>query len=131
MISFSLSPIVYDASVKTPAGIEYGSVYQFGNFDQCMGVRTDFQVDRVNIEPKYCLIDVNTTDYHVRRLASRKHVVSIQIRFHVYRELIVVGIIYMPFTLTLPILFDIRLHSLTKNYNFLLNGNRPTQYVQP
>lgn len=27
---------VYDASVKVPTGIEYGSVYQFGNFDQCM-----------------------------------------------------------------------------------------------
>lgn len=89
MISFSLLSIVYDASVKTPAGIEYGSVYQFGNFDQCMGVRTDFQMDRVNIEPKYCLIDVNTTDYHVRRLASRKHVVSMQILFHVNRELLV------------------------------------------
>lgn len=27
---------MYDASVKVPTGIEYGEVYQFGNFDQCM-----------------------------------------------------------------------------------------------
>ncbi|XP_059480960.1 nose resistant to fluoxetine protein 6-like isoform X2 [Neocloeon triangulifer] len=42
---------VFDASVKFPNGVLYGSTYDFGNFDECMQV----QSKRDNIQGKYCL----------------------------------------------------------------------------
>jgi hypothetical protein len=67
---------VYDASVKSPVGIEFGTEYQLGNFDQCMNISTNFDLDGVNIEPKYCLLDVKIDDYTVRRAAFRSREVS-------------------------------------------------------
>lgn len=67
---------VYDASVKVPVGIEYGHVWQLGNFDECMTARTDFQVDGVNIEPQYCLADVVMEEYVVRHESTRQNRVS-------------------------------------------------------
>jgi hypothetical protein len=45
---------VFDASVKSTIGVEYGNEYQFGNFDQCL----EFQKQQ-EIHPKYCLLKVN------------------------------------------------------------------------
>lgn len=42
---------VFDASVKFPNGVLYGSTYDFGNFDECMQVHSE----RNNIKGKYCL----------------------------------------------------------------------------
>ncbi|KAG5684438.1 hypothetical protein PVAND_013672 [Polypedilum vanderplanki] len=62
---------MYDSSVKSPVGIEYGAEFQLGNFDQCMNISTNFDRDGVNIEPKYCLLDVKIDDYNVRSAAYR------------------------------------------------------------
>ncbi|CAB3382226.1 Hypothetical predicted protein [Cloeon dipterum] len=42
---------MFDASVKFPTGVLYGSTYDFGNFDECMQV----QSQRNDINGKYCL----------------------------------------------------------------------------
>lgn len=79
---------MYDASVKVPTGVEHGNVYQFGNFDQCMGAAslplypndddTTAAVDNSNraarstdIQSKYCLADVTLDGYSVRTGAAR------------------------------------------------------------
>lgn len=67
---------VYDASVKVPTGIEYGVVYQFGNYDQCMNLKAVKSIDDVDISPMYCLADVIVDGFNVRSLASRKYEVS-------------------------------------------------------
>lgn len=70
---------MYDASVKVPTGIEYGNIWQLGNFDECMDIQTDIQVDGVDIEPQYCLVDVEVEDYIVRYESTRKNQVKIKI----------------------------------------------------
>ena len=67
---------MYDSSVKSPVGIEFGADYQLGNYDQCMGIKSDFIADGVSIKPKYCLLDVNVAGYSVRKSATRHHGVS-------------------------------------------------------
>lgn len=62
---------MYDASVKSPVGVEYGVEYQFGNFDQCMEVTADLKNAEVNIQSKYCLVDVELKGYKVRQTAAR------------------------------------------------------------
>lgn len=69
-------PLVFDASVKSPVGVEYGVEYQFGNFDQCMDITANLQDDDADIAPKYCLVDVNLEGYIVRKAASRHQQVS-------------------------------------------------------
>lgn len=75
-MSFKLLFTVYDASVKVPTGIEYGVVYQFGNYDQCMNLKAVKSIDDVDISPMYCLADVIVDGFNVRSLASRKYEVS-------------------------------------------------------
>lgn len=65
---------MYDSSVKEPFGIELGSIYQFGSFDECMGIVTNDE--HVNIKPKYCLADVTLDGYSVRSDARRNFKVS-------------------------------------------------------
>ncbi|CRK87301.1 CLUMA_CG001103, isoform A [Clunio marinus] len=62
---------MFDASVKSPVGVENGVEYQFGNFDECLQIATDFKTDGVDIQPKYCLADVTMDGYVVRKTASR------------------------------------------------------------
>lgn len=62
---------MYDSSVKVPTAIEYGVLYQFGNFDQCMDIETDFNIVGLNIKPKYCLADVQIENYVLRHSATR------------------------------------------------------------
>lgn len=59
--------VVYDSSVKAPSGIELGSIYQFGSFDECMRITTNDE----NLKPKYCLADVTLDGYSVRSDAKR------------------------------------------------------------
>lgn len=61
--------LVYDSSIKVPSGVELGSVYQFGSFDECMQITT--ADDNLNIKPKYCLADVRLDGYSVRSDARR------------------------------------------------------------
>lgn len=65
-----------DASVKSPVGVEYGVEYQFGNFDQCMEITTNLKTDGVDIQPKYCLVDVELNGFRVRNAAVRHQEVS-------------------------------------------------------
>lgn len=67
---------MYDSSVKSPVGIEFGVDHQLGNYDQCMGIKSDFIADGVSIKPKYCLLDVNVDGYSIRNAATRHHGVS-------------------------------------------------------
>lgn len=67
---------MFDSSVKSPVGIEYGVDYQFGNYDECMEIETNFDRDGVSIKPKYCLLDVNIDGYSIRNAATRHHEVS-------------------------------------------------------
>jgi Nose resistant-to-fluoxetine protein, N-terminal domain len=62
---------VYDASVKVPVGIEYGNTFQFGNFDQCLSVKT-----KRSFAPKYCLAMVNVPGYQIREISTRHQQVS-------------------------------------------------------
>lgn len=59
---------VFDSSVKSPVGIEYGIDYHLGNFDECMSIVTDHGV---SIKPKYCLLEVNMEGYSIRQAATR------------------------------------------------------------
>lgn len=67
---------MYDSSVKIPEGIEYGVEFQLGNFDQCMNISTNIENDGVNIQPKYCLVDVKMDGFNVRNSAVRNNQVS-------------------------------------------------------
>ncbi|XP_070492793.1 nose resistant to fluoxetine protein 6-like [Chironomus tepperi] len=64
---------MYDSSVKIPEGIEYGVQFQLGNFDQCMNISTTLENDGVNIQPKYCLVDVKMDGFNIRNLAVRNN----------------------------------------------------------
>lgn len=66
--SFSIS--VYDASVKIPVGIEYGNIWQFGNFDECMAIKTDVEV--VEIKPKYCLADIEYEISDIKNVVAKR-----------------------------------------------------------
>ncbi|XP_053699470.1 nose resistant to fluoxetine protein 6-like [Sabethes cyaneus] len=70
-----------DSSAKSTFGIEYGNVYQFGHFDQCMGInRNRFKSNGGNnddngsggILSQYCLADVHAEGYRLRTVVSRK-----------------------------------------------------------
>lgn len=67
---------MFDSSVKSLVGIEYGNDYQFGNFDQCMNISTTLDVDQVNIQPKYCLLDVKVDGLTIRSAATRNREVN-------------------------------------------------------
>lgn len=69
-------PAVFDASVKSPVGIEYGVEYQFGNFDQCLEAKANLISDGADIQSKYCLVDVTLDGYRVRKTAKRHQKVS-------------------------------------------------------
>ena len=64
---------MFDASVKSPVGVEYGDEYQFGNFDQCIEISTD---PGAEVQSKYCLVDVVLQGYQNRNVAAREHEVS-------------------------------------------------------
>lgn len=66
---------VFDASVKLPAGVEHGAVFQFGNFDECMAL--DAGAAGSPVQPMYCLADVQANGYRVRSGASRHFEVRI------------------------------------------------------
>ena len=63
--------------MKIPEGIEYGVEFQLGNFDQCMNISTSIKNDGVNIQPKYCLVDVKMDGFSVRNSAVRNNQVSV------------------------------------------------------
>lgn len=67
---------MYDSSVKLPFGVEYGELFQFGNFDQCMEIAGDFKDENVVVNPQYCLADVEIPDYRLRYGLTRHHIVS-------------------------------------------------------
>jgi Nose resistant-to-fluoxetine protein, N-terminal domain len=67
---------VIDPSVKSPVGIEYGVEYQFGNFDQCLEAKANLKTDGVDIESKYCLVDVELDGFSMRHAAVRHQEVS-------------------------------------------------------
>ncbi|KAL7029378.1 hypothetical protein ACKWTF_006213 [Chironomus riparius] len=64
---------MYDSSVKIAQGIEYGVEFQLGNFDQCMNISATIKNDGVNIQPKYCLVDVKMDNFIVRNSAVRNN----------------------------------------------------------
>lgn len=71
---------VWDASVKVPLGVEYGTIYQFGQFDECMEF-SKIQSQHQTVKSQYCLANVEIEGMVVRRLATRKERVSIVINF--------------------------------------------------
>ncbi|XP_055612417.1 nose resistant to fluoxetine protein 6-like isoform X2 [Uranotaenia lowii] len=52
-----------DSSAKSASGIEYGSVYQFGHFDQCLAINENRSAQVLS---QYCLADVQLDGYRVR-----------------------------------------------------------------
>lgn len=68
---------MYDASVKIPVGIEYGNIWQFGNFDECMSVKTDQILDGVDIKPKYCLADIEYEISDIKNVVTKRAQVSL------------------------------------------------------
>lgn len=71
---FFLYPIVLDASAKSTAGIEYGQMYHFGHFDQCMAINRDRDSGGLQkgILSQYCLADVRLDAYQERMQVSRR-----------------------------------------------------------
>lgn len=71
---------MFDASVKSPIGVEYGNEYQFGNFDQCMKSRSPEN----EIDPKYCLVNVNLDWHELLHIARRNEVsnLTFNVRSH-------------------------------------------------
>lgn len=69
---------MYDSSAKIPIGIEYGNKWQLGNFDECMAIGTVFKTGQLDIQPKYCLIDVDI-ELHQSKPSVRHHEVSKQL----------------------------------------------------
>lgn len=67
---------MFDASVKTPVGVEYGVEYQFGNFDQCIEISANIEPGGADIESKYCLVDVKMEGSQMFKAARRNKQVS-------------------------------------------------------
>lgn len=44
---------MFDATTKFPAGVLYGSAYDFGNFDECLDVRVPYQNEQ--FAGQYCM----------------------------------------------------------------------------
>ncbi|XP_029710860.1 nose resistant to fluoxetine protein 6 [Aedes albopictus] len=62
-----------DASAKSTAGIEYGQMYHFGHFDQCMAINRDRDSGlQKGILSQYCLADVRLDAYQERMQVSRR-----------------------------------------------------------
>lgn len=76
---------VYDASVKVPIGIEFGAIYQFGSFDQCVenhALARSQQTANVRVKPMYCLADVTINGLTVRSEGFRHFVVILTFDLH-------------------------------------------------
>lgn len=67
---------MWDASVKVPVGVEHGTVYQFGQFDQCMEYSKIISKQQT-VRSQYCLANVEMEGLVVRKIATRKERVSI------------------------------------------------------
>lgn len=76
---------MFDASVKSPVGVEYGAEYQFGSFDQCIGITADLERDGDDIQSKYCLVDVTLEGYRIQNPTSRNRKVSSKV--HNYKSI--------------------------------------------
>lgn len=61
---------MFDATTKFPTGILYGSSYDFGNFDECLGVKIP-DIDE-SVQGKFCLakFTFNYKYKHVEILSS-------------------------------------------------------------
>nr|CAD7260546.1 unnamed protein product [Timema shepardi] len=58
---------VFDSSTKTPEGIVIGSTFNFGNFDECVGVRGPPRAEgEPEIQGQYCLMEVIMADPRVK-----------------------------------------------------------------
>lgn len=55
---------VFDSTAKLPSGILRGNIKQFGDFDQCIGIKSPKRQDGSLISGKYCLaeLDVRLND---------------------------------------------------------------------
>nr|CAD7402726.1 unnamed protein product [Timema cristinae] len=54
---------MFDSSTKTPEGIVIGSTFNFGNFDECVGVRGPPRAEgEPEIQGQYCLMEVVMAD---------------------------------------------------------------------
>jgi hypothetical protein len=58
---------VHDASAKLPAGLLNGNVNQYGDIDQCLQVRSPWQVPGPAIKGRYCLTTM------ALRLSDQQH----------------------------------------------------------
>lgn len=69
---------MFDASVKSPVGVEYGVEFQFGNFDQCIEISSNLDEPGggVDIQSKYCLVDVKLEGFSTFKAARRSQKVS-------------------------------------------------------
>ncbi|KNC28798.1 hypothetical protein FF38_09958, partial [Lucilia cuprina] len=69
---------MFDASVRSPTGIESGILYHFGHYDQCLhthnfkshlGYRTNKETP---VQAKYCLVDVKIEGLTTLQSGSRE-----------------------------------------------------------
>lgn len=71
-----------DASAKIPSGLMYGLLSDFGDFDQCLSIRSNANVDfeheaeEGGFSGKYCLVSVRL-DYHVDLEPNSTHLEGI------------------------------------------------------
>jgi len=76
---------VHDASAKLPAGLLNGNVNQYGDIDQCLQVRSPWQVPGPVIKGRYCLttMALRLSDQHHPLL---QHIQQLLLSHYVFRS---------------------------------------------
>jgi hypothetical protein len=90
--TFRLCFAVFDSSAKIPSGLLSGNINQYGDFDQCLDLKTELDPPKYpdlqnhRIVGKYCLA---TLDLDVRKSSSRSAIlVEVDDLIHAHRPII-------------------------------------------
>jgi hypothetical protein len=83
---------VFDSSAKIPSGLLSGNINQYGDFDQCLDLKTELDpsiypyLENYRIVGKYCLA---TLDLDIRKSAERSEIlVEVDDLTHAHRPFI-------------------------------------------
>jgi len=89
---FRLCFAVFDSSAKIPSGLLNGNINQYGDFDQCLDVKTELDplmyphLENYRILGKYCLA---TFDLDIRKSSARSAIlVEVDDLIHAHRSVI-------------------------------------------
>jgi len=83
---------VLDSSAKIPSGLLNGNINQYGDFDQCLDLKTELdpsmypQLENYRIEGKYCLATLDLDIW--KSSASSAILVEVDDLIHAYRPIV-------------------------------------------